>query len=360
MSPADASTPSPRPYRVVQWATGAVGRRVIRGVLEDPRLELAGVWVHSPAKAGVDAGLLAGREPAGIRATLELADILDLDADCVIYAPGLAGDPFADLATVCALLSSGKNVISLNGLVYPHAHGPFLVDELERACKRGGASVHGSGITRGFMADVMPLVMSRLSRRITHVYARECSDFANHPSWPTVHRMLGFGKDEEAYLRALRPARTAMRNLYTESMHLVAAGLRVDLDEIDVDVDHRLAGTDLAIAAGRIPRGTVAAARWTFNGLAGGRPVISVEAIHKADAARITDWGAPGYAVRVDGQPSLTLTTDGDWVTDRIAAAAAHALNSVPVVCAAEPGIRTYLDLPPVNGRMDIGYQEGL
>ncbi|MGH3239818.1 MAG: NAD(P)H-dependent amine dehydrogenase family protein [Spirillospora sp.] len=353
MSPADAFAPRPRPIRVVQWATGTLGRCVIRGVLDRPDMELAGAWVHTPAKAGVDAGTLAGRAPTGVTATRELNDILALDADCVVYAPTPALDRYAELDLVCALLASGKNLISTNGYVYPHAHGPRFVDELEQACKRGGASVHGSGVSSGFMADVLPLVLSRLSRGITHVYARECSDFARHPSWQMVHHTVGFGKDEDAYLRALRPSRTMMRALFTESLHLVAAGLGVDLDEIDMDVDHRLARTDLATAAGPVPRGTVAAARWTFSGLSAGRPVITVEIVHKANAAAMPEeWGGPGYSLRVDGRPSLTLAAGENWVSDPIAAAAAHVLNSVPVVCAAPPGIRTQLDLPMIRGRM--------
>ncbi|MQY03374.1 NAD(P)H-dependent amine dehydrogenase family protein [Actinomadura macrotermitis] len=341
---------SARPLRVVQWATGALGRSVIRGVLERPDLELAGVRVYDEAKAGVDAGTLAGRGPAGVAATADPGEILELDADCVVYAPA-PGDPFADLETVCALLASGKNVVATNGYVYPHAHGPRLVAELTDACKRGGTSLHGTGVNPGFMSDLMPLMLSRLSRQITHVYARECSDFAGHPSWRMVHDMVGFGRDEDAYLRALRPARAIMRSLFGDSLHLVAAGLGLELDEVDLDVDHRLTGQDLTVAAGTIPAGTVAAARWTFSGMAGGRPVITLEVVHKADAARSHEWGPPGYAVRVEGRPSITLTTGGDWVTSGIAAAAAHALNAVPVVCAAEPGIRTFLDLPPITGR---------
>ncbi|NDU73039.1 dihydrodipicolinate reductase [Actinomadura sp. DSM 109109] len=354
MSPTTATTPG-RPYRVVQWATGALGRSAIRGVLDRDDMELAGVWVHSPVKVGADAGTLAGRDPVGVTATGDLDEILGLDADCVVYAPSPVNDRFRELDTICALLASGKNLISLTGLVYPWAHGPFFVNELEQACKRGGVSVHGSGVSHGFMADVMPLVLTRLSRRITHVYARECSDFARHPSWRMVHHTLGFGKDEEAYLRALRPTRAAMRMLFSESLHLVAAGLGVDLDEIDVDVDHRLARADLTTAAGPVPRGTVAAARWTFSGIAAGRPVITVEIVHKADAARMPDeWGPPGYSLRVDGRPPLVLSAGEEWVSDAISAASAHALNSVPAVCGADPGIRTYLDLPMIAGRMHL------
>lgn len=344
-----------RRYRVVQWATGAIGRSVIRGVLDRDDMELAGVWVHTPAKGGADAGALAGRAPIGVHATRDIGEILTLDADCVIYAPSPVHDRFAELGTICALLASGKNLISLSGLVYPQAHGPQFAGELEQACKRGGTSVHGTGVSGGFMADVMPLVLTRLSRQITHVYARECSDFARHPSWRMVHEMLGFGKTEEAYQRALRPNRAAMRAMFAESLHLIAAGLGVDLDEIDVDADYRLAGADLTTAAGPIPQGTVAAARWTFSGLAAGRPVITVEIVHKADAARMPDeWGRPGYSLRIDGRPPLTVTAGEELISGGISAAAAHALNSVPAVCAAGPGIQTYLDLPVISGRMQV------
>ncbi|NNL67495.1 MAG: dihydrodipicolinate reductase, partial [Myxococcales bacterium] len=38
------------PYRVIQWATGGIGRAAIQGVVSHPELELAGVWVHSADK----------------------------------------------------------------------------------------------------------------------------------------------------------------------------------------------------------------------------------------------------------------------------------------------------------------------
>lgn len=77
-----------RPLRVVQWATGAVGRSVIRGVLDRPGLELAGVRVFSPPRTASTPAVLAGRDPIGVTATTDTAEILDLDADCVVHAPG--------------------------------------------------------------------------------------------------------------------------------------------------------------------------------------------------------------------------------------------------------------------------------
>jgi hypothetical protein len=39
-------------YRVIQWATGNVGRAAVQGIVAHPDLELVGAWVHSPHKVG--------------------------------------------------------------------------------------------------------------------------------------------------------------------------------------------------------------------------------------------------------------------------------------------------------------------
>ena len=58
-----------RKLRVIQWATGNVGLRSLKAIIEHPTMELAGVYVHSAAKVGVDAGTLCGLPPVGIAAT---------------------------------------------------------------------------------------------------------------------------------------------------------------------------------------------------------------------------------------------------------------------------------------------------
>ena len=86
-------------FRVIQWATGGVGRSAIEAIVRHPELELAGCWVHSPAKDGRDAGELAGLPPLGVRASTDTAALLAQPADCVVYAPLVP-----DKAVVAALL----------------------------------------------------------------------------------------------------------------------------------------------------------------------------------------------------------------------------------------------------------------
>ncbi len=52
---------SQKTLRVVQWTTGNIGTRALRAVIDHPALTLAGLYVHSDAKEGLDAGELCDR-----------------------------------------------------------------------------------------------------------------------------------------------------------------------------------------------------------------------------------------------------------------------------------------------------------
>src|SRR5678815_158101 len=119
-------------YRVIQWATGSVGRESLRAVIDHPQLELAGVRVYSADKEGRDAGELCGAAPTSVRTTQDSAALLATDADCVLYMPRTA-----DLDEVCAILASGKNVVATPFLFYGHAYPDAERAKLERACVQG-------------------------------------------------------------------------------------------------------------------------------------------------------------------------------------------------------------------------------
>ena len=96
---------SARRYRVVQWATGNIGTRSLRAVIEHPRMILAGLYVSSLDKEGRDAGELCGLDPTGVVATRDIDHILGLDADCVLYM-----QQGCDFDVICRLLEAGLNL----------------------------------------------------------------------------------------------------------------------------------------------------------------------------------------------------------------------------------------------------------
>jgi hypothetical protein len=343
-------------YRVIQWATGFVGQEAIKGVLAHPDLELVGTWVHSPDKAGKDVGELCGIGPIGVTATNAVDELLALDADCVVYAPVLAST-----TTVVQLLESGKNVVTPVGWIYPTPATPKLA-ELEAACRAGKSTLHGTGINPGGITERFPLAVSALCRNIRHVRAEEFSDIRNYPTESVVRDIMLFGKSPEQAKAS--PMLQILGDGFMQSIDMVAAELGWTLDA-EKRTTHEMAVTtrDLDTPVGVLEAGTVAAQRFTWEGLVGGESVMTVRVnwlMGEEDLDPPWTFGAEGqrFEVEIDGEPPVSVTFHGlhppvvgEQPEIGLIAPAMHCVNAIPYVCEAGPGIKTYLDLPLLAGR---------
>ncbi len=103
--------------------------------------------------------------------------------------------------------------------------------------------------------------------------------------------------------------------------------------------------------------GTVAAQRFGYTAVIGGRPALTIEHITRLGDDQAPDWPTGrGWKVTVEGRPSMVLdskiATNGEDETDQgCLGTAMHAVHAIAPVCAAAPGIRTFLDLPMITGR---------
>jgi hypothetical protein len=345
-------------YRVVQWATGNVGRAAVEGVLAHPDLELVGAYVYSDAKAGRDVGAICGIEPVGVTATNDEQAILDLDADCVVYSPMLA-----NTGEVLRLLASGKNVVTPVGWVYPFKSHD--VAALETACREGQATLHGSGINPGGITEQIPILLSAFCRDVRHVRAEEFSDIRTYATEFVVRDVMLFGKTTDE--AAASPMLGILGDGFCQSIDMVADALDVTLDA-DKRTTHEMAVTTVPLdtPVGVIEAGTVAAQRFTWEGLVGGVPFMTVRVnwlMGEQDLDPPWTFGAEGerFEVEFDADPPLKAsfhgmhppTVEGADLehNEGILATAMHCVNAIPYVVEAEPGIRTYLDLPLMPGR---------
>lgn len=341
-----------RPLRVIQWATGSVGRHAIAAIADDPGLELAGVWVHSEAKDGQDAGTIAGLDPIGVKATRDAEALLASDADCVLYAPLLA-----DVDEMCRILEAGKNVVTPTGFSF--VKDPTLAGRLDAACRKGGVSFHGSGIHPGFSGDRLPLVLSALCRRIDKVTVHELCDLSQGSESPEmVMGQLGFGMSAADAAKAPPALMGVMSTIFYESMDLLAAGLGFELDGYDHRHVFALATRDLEIHAGVIRKDHVAGQHFEYTGLVKGTPVIQFKTywtMSTVPGEVDADWPVEQpleYVVDVEGDPSVRcrLTPiDADTTEPGLVWTTMNCVNALAPVCAAAPGIRTSLDLPLVR-----------
>lgn len=350
-------------YRVIQYATGGVGRHAIRALADHPAMELVGLLVHSKDKAGRDAGELAGIAPLGVTATDDIEAIVAMEADCVSY---MALWPDIDL--ICRLLESGKNVVTTSGLLYPKFFGPELVERLEAACRKGGTSVHGTGINPGFSGEVLPLTMSVLNRRIEQIYVREYADFHTYNSPEMNHDMLGFGRTVEDFKANPHSEAHNMRRFFYQSIQMVADGLAAELDGIEEVEEYGIARHDTRIESGPIPAGTIGGLRIRMSGIVGGKPRIVIELNWLATRDLGPGWAPPQldndhtqWSVTIEGEPSLRCTFEqaatfaagggGDHTEPAMICTTMHAINAIPYVCEATPGIKTFLNLPLMAGQ---------
>ncbi len=341
-------------YRVIQWSSGNVGRYSIEGIIDRPDLSLVGLAVTDPAKHGRDAGEIVGRDPLGVVATTDVDEIVALDADVVIHTPLPSlvhgDDPDADVDLFCRLLERGTNVITTVGYMYPKVHGPELVARLDAAGARGPASFHGTGANPGWFGDLLPLLMSSLSRRIDRIAVQEISNFQHYPSPQIMFDIMGFGTTPGDFAARSDRHRRWLDGLFREALQMVADGLALPVDELGSDMTTWLADRDFDTAAGQVAAGTVAGQRWTWAAVVGDRRPIEQETVWRMHADAAPDWPQGHWSVTVDGEPAMRVVLEHGWNRNVLMSTAAHALNAIPYVVAAAPGIRTFLDLPMIAG----------
>ncbi|RYG85745.1 MAG: hypothetical protein EON59_11555, partial [Alphaproteobacteria bacterium] len=266
-----------RPIRVIQWATGSMGRACLRAVLDDPQFELVGLFVYGTAKAGRDAGEIARRPVTGVIATREIDEILALDADVVLHCPMLASPYDGHDADVQRLLESGKNVISINNYFEPPALGASFADRMATSAIAGGVTLAGTGVNPGWVAERMAANAVSLCLVHRNIASREIIDCTTVPNPDYVFGALGFGAHPEDIDLVAGPLAKTFDSMFAQSVEGLAKRIDLTLDGYQSDHALRLADRDLVVAAGVIPAGTVAATTWRVHGMVGGDRRITHE-----------------------------------------------------------------------------------
>lgn len=349
--------------RVALIGTGNCGSLALRQLVTDSRFELTGVWVSSEAKAGEDAGVLAGLEiSTGVRAVNDLDAIVAAKPDCVVYcAMGDVRLPAA-MADIRCFLEAGIDVVgSAPGVLqYPWQVIPDkYIERVEESARQGDSSVFITGVDPGFMTDLVPLALAGTCQSIQQIRTMEIADYATYDGATVMFDVMGFGNKIGDFPMLFQPG--VLSIAWGTAIRALAAGLGVEVDEIRDSVEQEPAPEDLDVAVGRIAKGTVAALRFQIEGLVKGEPVIVVEHVTRLRGDLRPDWAQPAqeggsYRVEIVGEPSYVVdvcptSRNGDHNYAAILAAAGRIVNAIPDVVAAAPGIRTTLDLPLVTGR---------
>lgn len=335
--------------RVVQWTTGNVGQRSVRAVVGNPDFELVGCYAWSDDKVGRDVGELCGIDPVGVTATNDVDALLALKPDCVVYNP-----MWHDTDEVVRILESGVNVVSTAAFINGTQLGTDR-DRIVKACEKGRVSMFGSGISPG-MVDVLGIAAANLCDRVDKITIDEGSDTTLYNS-PDTERPAGFGRPiDDPELAPMAAQGTAV---FGEAVAMVADALGVELDEIVCEAEYAQTTEDVVMESWTIPAGHVAGVAASWQGKVGDRTVVELNVRWRKGQTLDPDWTIEeGHVVTIDGRPTVRMkleylpppdfeaTTFAEFMVLGMIMTAMPAINAIPSVVAAPPGIVTPNELP--------------
>ena len=299
-----------RQYKVIQWATGAMGKSCLRAIIDRPDLHLVGLYVYSPKKSGSDAGKIANRPETGILASNDIEDIVALDADLVVHAARLGATHDSHDDDIVRLLKSGKNVLSINGNTFYPNWSKARRDKLQAACEEGGVSFAGTGLNPGFAAERLLVTATSVCSAVSSVSLSEVvlTDEIASPEY--VFDLLGFGKEVgsvDMNSDEWAPAQT-LNAMFEDVVASVAHSLGWQLDEIKRK--HRMlpSGRDLDVRAGKIRKGTASHIDWRWRGMIGGEEKVFLSIAWAMNDEHVNGGDKDLWKLEVKGIPNVAIS----------------------------------------------------
>jgi hypothetical protein len=348
-----STTSADRPFRVIQWTTGNIGRRSLHAIIGRPDMELVGVYAHGHDKVGVDAAELSGwPEPTGVTATNDIDALLALRPDACCYNPLWAG-----VDELVRLLESGVNVCTSAAWITGGKQTPQDRQRILDACERGGSTIFGSGAHPG-MTNLVGMALSGSCESVDEIRITESVDCSTYESAETQTAM-GFSQDPDTPGLAENVRRES--EVFAESAAMMADAIGANLDKITFDVSFTAATADSDLGFMKIPAGTVGSVYGYHRGWVGEHNVVSV-GFNWIMGRHVTPPKPleHGHVIQVFGVPNMRTVihclppkgwTEPGFMGLGMIYTAMPVTNAVPAVVAARPGIVTLSDLPPVTGR---------
>ncbi|MCH7939688.1 MAG: dihydrodipicolinate reductase [Candidatus Marinimicrobia bacterium] len=313
--------------RVVQLGLGYIGLAVHEILKERPAFEIVGLVDTDPAKAG---DLPGYRISAGVGEALA-----ETSAQVAVVTTTSRMESITP--QVLDLVSRGLSVVSTcEELVYPWDSHPQQAAKIDAAARESGVAVLSTGVNPGFLMDFLPVVISRVARRVDSVLVERYQDAA--PRREAFQRKIGAGLTVEQFQARVAGGNFGHAGL-TASIQLLAAGLGWRLDKTAESIEPVIADRALKTDYLAIEPGQVAGVYQVGTGTMGDRDVIRL--VFRAAVGEPKSYDR----IHLEGDPPLESIFNGGVAGD--VATGAITVNAIPLVLRLPPGLRTMADLWP-------------
>ena len=329
-----------KPIRVLQWGLGAMGGGMVRLMLEKPGLEVVAA-VGRPRHAGKDLGEVLGLgKNLGIIVTDNPDAVLDKEkVDCV----GLATTSWtaAQMPDLRKILNAGINCVTITEeMADPEAQSPELAAEIDELAKKNGVSVLGTGVNPGFVLDLLIVTLTGGCHSVERIEASRVNDLS--PYGHTVMRSQGVGTTPEAFRAGLADGSIVGHVGFPESIHLISEALGLGVDRIEQSREPIISKVYRETPEVKVEPGMVAGCIHTGIGYRGGKEVIRL--VHPQQIHPQLENQDTGDYIHIYGRPEVHMTIKPEIAGGK--ATIGIAVNMIPHVVAATPGLKRMIDLP--------------
>ena len=328
-------------FRVVQWGLGAMGSGMARLMLEKDGLELVGGIDMRPDYVGKDLGevLGAGRK-LGVAVTSDPASVLDkAKVDLVVIATtSWTKEQMPDLKRI---LSAGINCISIaEEMSAPEAQSPALAAELDALAKANGVSILGTGVNPGFVLDLLVVALSGVCHKVERIEASRVSHHS--PYGPTVMNTQGVGTTTEGFAKGVADGSIVGHVGFPESIRMISEALGLGVTRIEESREPIVSKVYRETPHVKVQPGMVAGCAHVAVGYANDKPVVKL--VHPQQIHPHLEGQGTGDYINIFGKPEIHMST-GPEIAGGIATMGV-AVNMIPHVVAATPGLKSMCDLP--------------
>jgi hypothetical protein len=324
------------PIRVLHVGLGPIGLGVVRQIAARKGLTAVGAVDLDPAKVGKDLG-----DVAELGRKLRVKVSADVDATIRATKPDVAilctSSSIAKLVPQIAAVVKRKVPIvsTTEELAYPTKARARYARQIDALARKAKVAVLGTGVNPGFVMDALPIMLTGVCASVDKIHVDRIQD-ARIRRLP-FQQKIGSGLTKEAF-QARVEAGTVRHVGLAESITMIADALGWTLDRITDEIAPKIADAPVSSQFLSVETGQVCGLIQDGVGYRDGQPVITLHMEAYLGAPETYD------AVRIEGTPPLRMKLGGGVHGD--IATASIAVNSIPRVLSAPPGLHTMRSLP--------------
>lgn len=324
------------PIRVLHYGLGPIGQAVVRQVASRDGFKIVGAVDIDPAKTGRDLGEVAGvgrRLKVKVSADARKA-IKTAKPDVVVHCTN------SSLKTVWpqleGILSVKVPVVSTTEeLSYPAGANLKIARKIHELAKKKKVAIVGTGVNPGFAMDTLPIALTAICERVDSIRIDRIQD-ARIRRLP-FQQKIGSGLTREQFQKKVDEGTVRHVGL-TESVNMIADAMGWKLDRVTDEIQPKIADQPVASEFLAVDPGYVCGIVQDGYGFKNGKAIIHLHMEAYLGSPETYD------SVTIEGSPRIQQKVGGGFHGD--VATASIAVNSIPKVLVASPGLHTMRSLP--------------